>query len=659
MAAPSPNTDPADGQSEERIEAPKRKNLRRWSAWVESMNADQRANRAAMFLLAALCFLAFANTFGNGFVYDDRKIIVENSLITSLANFPKIFSTSYLGTGRTVGGIYYRPLSIATYALNYAIGGLDPLGYHLVNLLIHLGVTLALYFLIRKLGCSWSAGLAGATLFAVHPIHTEAVTGIVGRAELLMALGVLSALAWYIKGRAPGGLRLHYAFASLAAFVLGLLAKEQAMMLPFILVLYEISDWKKQAGGKALGRNLSIRCVPYFIVAVLFLAAPAITFGNRLSPISRTPFIDNPLAHVDWFLRVLTAVKIAGKYLWLCLWPEHLSVDYSYNAIPISLSLWEPGFLAGLAAWVALSALAVWSFFRGTRLAFLAVGLMLLTFLPASNLLIPIGTIMGERLFYLPSAGLGLLVAAGWDKMARMASGKRISCRVGIVGFIGLALVISIFTGRTFFRNRDWQNEMRLFQSATAVVPANAKMRYNVGALKEDVDEALKDYEQALRIYPAYAKTDRVFAGSYGTALLKKGMVEEAVTALETAVLFGSKREYVHYNLGFAYARQGRWQEAEVAFKSALELDSRALEPRISLSFVLYKQGRYEEALKAAEEAVHLQPNSWEARFYQAQALDALARLDEAAEAYSQAFRLNPLPAVLKRMKELHDQTHG
>lgn len=124
------------------------------------------------------------------------------------------------------------------------------------------------------------------------------------------------------------------------------------------------------------------------------------------------------------------------------------------------------------------------------------------------------------------------------------------------------------------------------------------------------------------------------------------------MTALETAVLLGSKREYVHYNLGFAYARQGRWQEAEVAFKSALEL-SRALEPRIGLSFVLYKQDRYEEALKATEEAVHLQPDSWEARFHQTQPLDALARFDEATETYGQVFRfrLNPLPTVLKRMR--------
>ncbi len=625
----------------------------------------------AIGLLALLCLLAFSNTFGNEFVYDDQAIIVKNGLIKSLMNIPEIFTRGYwTGAMEEVPGVYhgdlYRPLTLSTYAINHAMGGLDPFGYHLVNLLLQLAVSVTLFMLTQKLGFTWSGALAASLLFATHPLHAEAVTGIVGRAELLMALGVLLALTWYIDvfeagNRQDGigiGFRSRYMFGSWAAFAMALLSKEQAMVLPILLILYDLTVWK---GGMRWKERMWVplfRHLPYFLIlgSYLLLRGAVLKTGMLFDPRS-VNFLDNPLAHVEWYPRFLTSVKVAGKYLWLCVWPQHLSADYSYNAIPVAVSVLEPQILASILAWGGLLGLAAWSYFRGTCLAFFCVGFTLLTFLPVSNFLIPIGTIMGERLFYLPSAGLALLVAAGWDEIAMKLSGRNISRLIGMAGLVGFTSVLFIFTVRTFLRNRDWRDGISLYQSALRVVPRSAKMRFNVGTQMKNFDEALKEYQEALRIYPDYARRDSLFAGFFGSALLEKGRVDEAVAALERAVVLGSKFQGVHYNLGLGFSKQERWEKAEDAYRSALVLDLQDPAPWNGLSFVLWKQGRYEEALKAAEEALRLKAEFWEARYNRARSLDALGRLKEAAEAYDQVLQLKPLPAVKRRLEELRRLT--
>ncbi|MBI4527959.1 MAG: tetratricopeptide repeat protein [Deltaproteobacteria bacterium] len=609
--------------------------------WLKQIDARRGASWPATGLLASLCLLAFSNIFTNEFVFDDRRYIVNNSWVKSLDTLPEIFIAGYRSTPREAGGFYYRPLSTATYAINYALGGFNPIGYHLVNLILHFGVTLAVYRLALLLGYSCPAALAGASLFAVHPIHTEAVTWVVGRAELLMSLGVLLALLWYIRGSASGRLKLGYVLASWGAFVLALLSKEQALMLPLLVILYELAFRRTPAGSAKSVRNAMVRCSAYFVFPAALVLFRTLSLGKELYPAGNViAFVDNPLAHVDWATRFLTAIKVAGKYLWLCVWPQHLSADYSYNAIPISSVLWEPEIFASLLAWGGLLALAMRCYFRGSGLAFFAVGFTAITFLPVSNLLLPIGTIMGERLFYLPSVGLVLLIGTAWDGLRSSLWLRNTRRFVGGAGLPVFGAVLILLTARTLFRNRDWRNEVSLFQSALQVVPGSAKVHLNFGALKSDVDEALSAYEEAIRIYPDYVKNDALLAGNYGSALLAKGRVEDAVPALEQAVALGATRTEFHYNLGFAYTKLARWKDAEEAYTKALVLDLEDPAPRNGLSFVLWKQGRYEDAIKAAEDAIQLRADFWEAHYNRARALDSLGRREQAAAAYEKVLRL-------------------
>src|SRR6185436_17495008 len=188
--------------------------------------------------LTAVVLLAYGGTLRNGFTFDDHAIIVQNSLIKRMEYRPTLLTSDYWagvrdpGAAPTIHAGLYRPLVLLSFAVNHAAAGLSPWSYHLINVLLHLGVTWLLYAVARQLEFSLQAALAAALLFALHPIHAEAVAGVVGRAELLMSAGVLAGLLWGMQGRL---------WLSLAAFFLALLSKEQAVMLPALLLLYEFT----------------------------------------------------------------------------------------------------------------------------------------------------------------------------------------------------------------------------------------------------------------------------------------------------------------------------------------------------------------------------------------------------------------------------------
>ncbi len=561
----------------------------------QSKTKDPRAERWALLatfgILIFLSLLAFANSFLNGFAFDDEPLIVDNTRIKSLGDLPRLFATDYWARVRPEKDVpvlhpLYRPLTLATFALNFAVGGLNPFGYHLVNLLLHLAVCWLLYDLARRIGSSWSAALAASALFAVHPLHTEAVTGITGRAEVLMTLAVLLSLKLYIHGRGsrPGAVPI--TLASWGAFAVGLLSKEQAIVLPVLLVLYDLSTWQERGTGMRKGfiQSAWSRYLGYVLLLGAFLVLRAVVVGRFFEAPDERPFIFivNPLVLAGWSSRVLTALKVAGRYLWLFIWPQKLSADYSYNAIPLTSSLGDPAVLAAVVAWGALVVLGAYSLRRGSRPAFFAVALTGITFLPASNLLFTTGTIMGERLFYLPSAGLCLLIGVGMDRMAAWAQTAGVLRAVTRVNVGVSALVLLVLTTRTIQRNRDWRSTETLMQSAVQVVPNSAKVHYFLGIFhfgRLQHLEALREFEEALRLYPEYPARSPEFAQWIGVALLEAGRVPEAIDSFNASLRVWPSYPFIYDGLGLAYARIGKWQEALAAHQRALVLLENALGP--------------------------------------------------------------------------------
>ncbi|MGH7412243.1 MAG: hypothetical protein ACREJ6_14455 [Candidatus Methylomirabilis sp.] len=234
--------------------------------------------------VAALGFLAFVNSLWNSFVLDDVSIIEENPAIRHLSNLRAIFAAGYWPTeGQDK---LYRPLVILSYAVNYAVAGVAPFTYHLINVLLHAGNSVLVYFLFVALFNARGLAAAATAAFALHPIHTEAVANVVGRAELLANTLLLLIWGWYLKwDEAPARPKTRWLAASIAAFGLALFTKEHAVVLPGLLVLTDLHRTSDR--GLSLGRTIWKKCrsayVWYLPPIAGYLAARFFMLGGLLS----------------------------------------------------------------------------------------------------------------------------------------------------------------------------------------------------------------------------------------------------------------------------------------------------------------------------------------------------------------------------------------
>lgn len=438
-------------------------------------------------LLLALVCVVYANAFHAGFTLDNDFFILGDERVhtVSVENLRRILSEDYAAP-RFVTGVY-RPLTTLSFLFNYSVlgGADDPVGYHAVNLLLHFGNVVLVYLLALALVAgAWNAFFVAA-LFAAHPIATEAVTNIVGRGDMLACGSVLAGTLLYLRSvDARGGRRVAWLAALAGVTMLGVFAKESAVAILGAMLAYDLVYRlrSRPADGLAtLGREAwrffrtgYVALVPPF--AALLLARAAVYRGVA---VRTTPFLENPLVAANLGTRLLTAAKVLGIYVARLVWPASLSCDYSYDAIPVVQT--PPATAGDWLAWVVLVALvaAIVGIVRQRRrnpaLAFFGL-FALLTFLPISNVPLVIGTIMGERLAYLPSVGLAGCVVVGFDALARRRAATGAGTSAPNVVRALLALLIVGYGVRTTIRNLDWKDTLPLFESATRAAPGSFKV---------------------------------------------------------------------------------------------------------------------------------------------------------------------------------------
>ena len=536
-----------------------------------------------LFFLALIIYLP---TLDNRFVYDDRTLIEHNPLLTRLSSIPSLFVTqlwSGKGSSQSADSTQdedtynfdrrYRPMLMASYSLNYAVDGFNPLGYHLVNVVFHAAVTAVFYLVALELGWSQSGAFVSSVLFAVHPLHSEAVAWVAGRPEMMMAMGVLGALWCAMRGRQ---------IAAVLSFLFALFCKEQAVVLPALILLADVCRQRSTAMQTTAWPAMLQRYGYYVVILIGFLALRT-TVLRGFQP-ARYPFFSNPLEHMTGVVWLMNVLKMAGHYLWLSIWPAALSVDYSYNALPLATTVQDPGVLWAAVAWGSLLWLGIWGWGRDRRTTF-AVGLTMLTFLPAANLLVPVGTPFAERLFYLPLSGLCLLAGLLWEQIMPTAAGRQF--RTWIILGVALGLLLA---ARTVVRLQDWKTTETLFRSAVEVVPGNAGAHFLLGSelmrkgTKPALEEGITEFERALAIYPAFAREDGIFAYNLGTALVHVGRYEEARTFLEFAVTKHPRWSMPYHYLGLAYMKLDQSEKAVDAWGTALKLDPSDMQVRWWLS---------------------------------------------------------------------------
>ncbi len=615
----------------------KRNSRKHKAPTFRAAGADGKYTWAWPVLVGVAAFAVYANALDNGLVYDDQFLIVRSWIVERM-DFGSVFTTHYWAgyPGNETG--QYRPLTVLTFLLD-ALGGISPFRFHLTNLLLHVCCSLLAWMVCRRVGLSrFAAGLAGL-LFAVHPIHSEVAAGVTfGRSDLLAGAFLLTGLLFYMR---RSGSRWDY-LLSLVAFFFGLLSKESALALLGLVVVYDLavgmgrardgnssdengprrgpstSDPARSGGeprGEGVFSSILYVCRTRWPRWLGFAGGFAICLvvrntaaGVGFTPGGMTELV-NPLYGAPVEARILTAGRIFWHYAMLLILPWRLSVDYSYNAIPVAHSLLAPDVFAGLA--LGLSGLWLWvrSLERWPNLFFCGA-LFWVPYLGVSQILVLLNSMVQERFLYIPVLGVFAMAGIGTEWLYR---------RFGFGVVVAAGLVCIGYAARTVARNEDWRDELSLFSSAASAYPESAKMHQAVGQVHAErglMDQAILAFRRALSIR------------------------EEAMT---------------YNNLGNAYGVKGSFGPAVAAYRKAVGLDPQYAEAWMNLGVTAMRAGKPAIAAEGFRQAAVLLPKDSEAHFNLGVALEKTGKPEEAAAAYRRSAALGDVKAFFNLGTVLED----
>jgi len=516
-------------------------------------------NAVVVLGLWLIVLAAYSNSFRAGFVLDNRGLILEDPRIEQLSgkNVALILQHTYWWPrGETR---LYRPVTTLSYLFNYAIldGRDQPAGYHWVNFFLHLlNVALVFALALRFLKERWAA-IFVAGVWAVHPLLTESVTNIIGRSDLLAGACVLGGFLIYLKStEAKGWLRAGWMVGLGLATLIGVFSKESAVAIAGVVALYELMWWKDRREW----RGLLLGCAAMAPGFLLLFYQRAVVLAGQVT--TETQFLDNPIVGAGFVTARLTALKVMAKYVWRLLWPGHLSADYSYAAVALA-----KGSAGDWAAWITVAVLigaAGWQL-RRNKVVFFFAAFAFVNFLPVSNLIFPIGTIMAERFMYLPAIAFAVCVV-----LAAQYGGSRLGRREFAAVLCGL--LILAFAVRTWRRNADWRDDRSLWTSVVESEPgsfkghaglANALFQSDSG--RGNLREVIAEADKGIAILDPVAdvRNSEVPYADAGLYYMTKGALAER---LETTAAAAAGN-------GGSVVSRGAYERAQVLLKRAVAIE--------------------------------------------------------------------------------------
>ncbi len=468
-----------------------------------------------------LGLLVFLPAIGHDFAYDDIPLIVENPRLARPTDLRAIWLSNWWEAPDASADLnarsdpLYRPLTLFTLALNYALGGLHPAGYHLVNVLLHAAACGLVWLLVRRLSRDTPLAALAALLFAVHPVHVEAVANVVGRAEVLATILLLAGLLTLLPpdGR-PG---LPRVLGATVLFAAALLAKETAISYPPVALL---ALYLTAAPPRPPLRWWLMRAAILLVPLAPYFAARHAALGGRLFRTTPAGVALNPLVLATPTERVTGALEVLGHYTRLVFLPDRLASDYGLAVIDPRAGF-TPMAALGLAAAAALG-VGVWAALRHRRRPPLAAGLTLMLLASyglISNTVLLIGVSVAERLFYWPSVFALTLVALGTLHVWRThcGPGGRLAGSARLLRVLAALLLVGL-AARSTVRVLDWRTNFTLLAQDVRTVPRSVHVNKNYAAVlmqlaanmvaASDRDtllaQAAEHLDTALRINPAY-----------------------------------------------------------------------------------------------------------------------------------------------------------
>lgn len=562
-----------------------------------------------IFLLALLVYI---NSVGHGFVYDDKLFIVENIFIKDWRNIFHIHSFIH-HTWEDLD--VNRPMMVISLILDFSIWKLNPMGYHLTNIIIHAANSVILLYLLSLILTANRTPFVSAMIFAVHPIHIQAVNAINFREDLLVTLFSLISLVFFVKGFA--GSKKNF-LLSLSFYVPALLSKETGLILPVIYMLY-IRIWMP-------------RDVPrWFFPSAFFITMTYLMFFIYIRQFSGGTVV------TQWTLveRLYGSSVIFGRYLWLHLFPIGLTACYDEKFM---FTFAFKNILSSSIMLILLTWLAYRLIGRPNHKYFF-VGWFFIAMIPVTNI-IPILNPIAERYLYLPS--IGLITYISMEASELLEKNKKI-------GWTILLVLIVFFSALTINGNKVWRDnyslwsdvikkapedsiahsqlgsfyvEKKLFnrayteyQAALKFAPDNpffkASIHSSIGELyvkNKDEEKAFEEFKAALLLSPLYYEANI----NLGLLYMKNLMFDKALTEFQTALKLKPDSDVIYYHLGTLYVKTRQHDKAYWAYQKALELNPGNAKVYFSFGELLYEDSNLTASIAMFKKGLSLAPhNAW------------------------------------------------
>ncbi|TRY92082.1 hypothetical protein DNTS_005870 [Danionella cerebrum] len=577
--------------------------------------AGARARVLRHCALLAVCALCYSNSLWGEFVHDDIWAITNNPDVRPGSSLLGIFSNDFWGKRMADNTSHksYRPLCVLTFKLNIVLGGMNPFSFHLVNVFLHCLVTVLLMHTCER--CVFeddNVSFLTALLFSVHPIHTEAVSGIVGRADVLASVLFLLAFLSYIRttDEVPPTVSVLSFAISLLLGTCAMLVKETGVTVFGVCVLYDLlllchkplvsnlsrHEWKELF--RSSSPFIKRACVVSLHVAIIMtlrlwlMGGSMPLFSEQDNPASFSPFL---------LTRFLTYCYLLAFNAWLLLAPIMLCYDWQVGSIPLVESLWDGRNIASLALALVMLALTLKCItclekMKGKEVL---VGLLFLVFpfIPASNLFFRVGFVVAERVLYMPSMGYCILVVHGLNRLYSVVS------RSGIQTLPHNAKVHYNYANFLKDKGRN-QEAIFHYKSALGLYPRHASALNNLGTLTQQSEEAEDYYRRALDINPQHNRA--LF--NLANLLRSQGNEKEAERMLKESIRFGPHFADAYSSLASLYADQGHSKEANEIYSKGIENCPESSDLHNNYGVFLVDTGHGDHAAFHYQEAVRLKP---------------------------------------------------
>ena len=623
--------------------------------------AEKKLKYRLAFFISIIAFIIYAHSVSFGYVYDDRTVTKQNRIVTAgVDSIGVIFKSDYwYGFSENEdmikqdkSGVIYRPVSLVMFALEWELFPDTPAIGHLMNVLFYAATCFLLFLVLVRLfkGYHLAVPFICALLYTVHPVHTEVVSNIKSRDEIMcMFFGVLSALMflqYYVRNQ------LKYVVAGAAAFFLSLLSKETGIT--FLVAIPLLLFFSNGFQLKKFSTNFLSLVI---MTGLYFFIRAQINIG--ISTEGRIDFFDNTLVNANGFSeRYGTAFYILLKYLAIQIFPHPLVSDYSFAQLEVK-AFTDVTALFSLLIHAVAGVYALIGI-RKRRLASFAILFYMVTLAPVANIFFLVGSTMAERFLYIPSLGICILitlllvrlfktntVAAATQPVSNYLSSKKSLLTAAIV-------IAALFSLKAYFRSSDWKSDVKLFGQDVKNSPKSARLHYGYGMsmiiaidstkltlpeVDAIIDEGMGEIQSALNIYPQYANA------YYIIGIIQKDRKQYAAAAdniLKAISYYPEKNPNFYKSLGYIYLKSGQYESSIAANDTFLAMKPATAEVLNNKGSALYEMKRYDEALSVFLNADSMKSKDSSITKNIGRCYAGLQRYDKAEEYFKKTIQLEP-----------------